>query len=216
MPQHHGLWTVSHKSVISNIAQDGRLKKHGRSRGEFMFCAGCGKQAHETDRYCSFCANPLDVPTTASVSNNPLLAKPTPAPEGFQKPTEYREITFYSDDSCIRVTDTRLMVRNTTYAMSNITSVSVQQTDPSYWGVGLSIGIGCVLLLLAVGTSSWLWGIVGVLILGGAIYGATTLKPDYHLRVSSASGESSAYSSKDKGHVEKLVQSINEAIIHRG
>jgi hypothetical protein len=53
-------------------------------------------------------------------------------------------------------------------------------------------------------------------LLGGGAYWAYSLKPDYHLRISSTGGESTALSSKDKGYVEKLVAAIHEAIIHRG
>jgi hypothetical protein len=129
---------------------------------------------------------------------------------------EEKEITFYSDDRGVRVTNTRLMVPNTTYAMANISSVTTKTVDPSYGWPGLFIllGLGCAVGGFSTGSSPV--GILGILLLGGGAYWAYSLKPDYHLRISSTGGESTALTSRDKGYVENLVAGIHEAIIHRG
>jgi hypothetical protein len=57
------------------------------------------------------------------------------------------EVSFYSDDSGVRVTSARFIVGNTTYAMSNITSVkkSVEDPDPRLPWFCIRIGVLCVL-----------------------------------------------------------------------
>ncbi|MFQ5927976.1 MAG: DUF6232 family protein [Terriglobia bacterium] len=41
-------------------------------------------------------------------------------------------------------------------------------------------------------------------------------RPTHHLRIASASGESSALSSENKNRIDRVIQAINEAIIQRG
>jgi hypothetical protein len=74
----------------------------------------------------------------------------------------------------------------------------------------LLIGIGSQL-----GDSTWLI-LFGVVLLGAGIAWAVLLKPTYHLRVSSASGETEPLSSKDKQYIDHVANALNEALIKRG
>jgi hypothetical protein len=129
---------------------------------------------------------------------------------------EEKEITFYSDDRGVRITNARLMVPNTTYAMANITSVKTDRVGPKYFGAIVTVVLGLVLLWVAGTRGLSQAGILGVVLLGTGIAWGVSLKPDYHLRIFSAAGESSALSAKDKAYIEKVVQAIHEAMIHRG
>jgi len=100
--------------------------------------------------------------------------------------------------------------------MANITSVKTDEVFPSYSGVLVTLLFGLLLVFGGFELTSWYLGISGALIVGAGGYWGWSLEPDYHLRISSAAGESSALSSKDKKYIEKVVRAINEAIIHRG
>jgi hypothetical protein len=100
--------------------------------------------------------------------------------------------------------------------MANITSVSREQDDPSYTGPGLIILIGLVFLLGGIDKADGGFAIFGLAVLALGGYWAYSLEPDYFVRICSAAGESKTLFTKDKTYVEKVVQAINEAIIHRG
>ena len=133
------------------------------------------------------------------------------------------EVSFYSDDQGVRVTNTRLIVDSTTYAMGNITSVSRATHPPSRLG---PIIVGAVSVLFFAqafigGTSVAhkdalpLLGI-GTVVLGGAVLWWIMQKTVYALRVASSSGEATPISSTDRARIDKIVQAVNEAIISRG
>ena len=126
--------------------------------------------------------------------------------------------TIYSDNN-VSVTTTRVMITGTTYALRNITSVKMAMTPANK---------GCAIILLITGACVLLaaFGIMGqnagsgfgalifaVAILAGAIFWLRSLKPTYHVAISSSSGEARALSSGDQGYIAKIVQSINDAIV---
>jgi len=108
------------------------------------------------------------------------------------------------------------MVPNATYAMATILSVTTKRIAPSYGWPGLVILLGVGFILGGFGSGSSPAWVFGIVLLGVGIYWAYSLKADYHLRIASTSGESTALVSKDRAYVEKLVTAIHEAIIHRG
>ena len=132
------------------------------------------------------------------------------------------EETLYSDNS-VSVTTTRVVITGTTYALRNITSVKMVKTIPS---------IGCAVMLLILG-GIFLVGSLGMaadssqrdkapaifaFLLGVGIAAAVILwllkrRHSYHVAIASASGEGHALTSKDKDYIEKIVASINEAIV---
>ena len=54
---------------------------------------------------------------------------------------------------------------------------------------------------------------MGGALIGGAILWMCSAKTMYHVGLSSASGEIHALSSKNKAYIERVVLSINEAIV---
>jgi hypothetical protein len=118
------------------------------------------------------------------------------------------EKTFFQYED-VTVTNARFMVAKQTFAMSNITSVQASQKDPSR--------LGPIILLVIAGfcLMGGVW--VGVLLLGGAgILWWVAEKPTYHVMLTTAGGESSALSSKQREYIEKVVQALNDAIVARG
>jgi hypothetical protein len=127
------------------------------------------------------------------------------------------EINFYSDDGGVRVTSSRLIIGQTTYAMLNITSVSCAAQPPSRIGPLFFLIIGALSLVGGL-TASQMGGLAGY---GVALFAIGGLwwkmqKTKYHLRIASASGEANAVTSKDKRRVDGIIQAVNEAIIGRG
>jgi hypothetical protein len=130
--------------------------------------------------------------------------------------TPQQEIGFYSDDHGVRVTNTRFIVGNVTYAMGNITSVK-KSTEPPHRGLAmLLIAIGIASLLFAASDKNagiFVLGVVLVLV-GGVMWRGA--RPTYGILIASASGESTPLTSRNKERIEKIIQAVNEAIIHRG
>jgi hypothetical protein len=68
-------------------------------------------------------------------------------------------------------------------------------------------------------TSQLVGGVIGLLGIIGIVGGITLMvraKPTYVVRIGSASGEANALASKDRDHIQKIVDAMNEAIIKRG
>jgi hypothetical protein len=133
-------------------------------------------------------------------------------------PVEPSEEIFFSDNSVI-VTNMRLVVGGTTYALRNITSVAMLFTPPRLVKPILLLIVGLMILLAAfmplnenAPAPIGVYILAGVMI-GGAILWMCSTKTNYHVGLSSASGEIHALTSKNKTYVERVVSSINEAIV---
>lgn len=119
------------------------------------------------------------------------------------------ETTFYKDINVI-VTQSRYVTQSKTYAMRNISSVHVFEIIKSRKFPLILIVIG-ILLLFSGDTR-----IVGIIL---AVVGAVILfvtKNEYAVRISTNSGEANSIISKDKIYIQKIVNALNQAIIHRG
>lgn len=117
----------------------------------------------------------------------------------------------FLNDRGVSVSNSRMMYEGQTYAMSGITSVKSFEKKPSRTGPIILIVIG--VFMLAAGKSA----IIGALFfLGGGIAWWVAQKSDYSVLLTSASGEAKAYNSKDGDFVGKIVNAVNEAIVHRG
>lgn len=124
-------------------------------------------------------------------------------------------------DQLVTITTSRVIVRGTTYALRNITSVRALLT-PANTGCAVALIILGVVIafcgLTGALTNSGAGAVVTGLLFAGAIVVAgvlwmRSLKPTYHLLLASASGETSALSSQDPGYINHLVGCINEAIV---
>ena len=129
-----------------------------------------------------------------------------------------QELSIYQDDS-IHITNLRAILQGKTYAMANITSVSLH-TKLGNKAPGVLLGIlGGVLSLIgafadeSVRGCSLVFGLP-MLIIGIAI--AISATDTYWVRIGSASGEANALESKDRDYTMKIVNAMNQAIVQRG
>lgn len=122
------------------------------------------------------------------------------------------ETEFYKSGN-VSITNSRFMVGSTTYAMNGVTSVKRSQTEPSKAG---AVILGIVGALMIFAAATLMFKAAGVVIIILAIFWFKSIKCEYHVFLNSASGESQALSSKDKKFIDDVINSLNEAIIHRG
>jgi len=125
------------------------------------------------------------------------------------------ETSFYTDQQGVRVTDKRVIVGDTTYALANITSVSTTIEKPSLTGPILCIGLGILSFLGLVSGDNGILPIFGIFLLLIGVVWYRGCRPRWHLRIASASGESTPLQSTDQRWISSIAQAINEAMIHR-
>ncbi|MGH9432275.1 MAG: DUF6232 family protein [Terriglobia bacterium] len=132
-------------------------------------------------------------------------------------PENGKEVTFYSDSKGVRVTNTRLIVRNTTYAMAVIASVRANVKKPKNRGSSILWGTGFALVGLLFVYKSFPYPGIFCLALAALLGLLTALRqPTYVVRVTSASGDGEPIEDRSRLYCEQVVEAINQAIIHRG
>lgn len=117
------------------------------------------------------------------------------------------EKTFFEHES-VKVTNARFLVDGQTFAMSNITSVSTAQDDPSRFGPIIVMIIG-----FAMCASNVVAGLIVAAI--GALWWWKQ-KSTYHVMLRTAGGETKALTSSQEDYVRKVIEALNDAIVHRG
>jgi hypothetical protein len=121
-------------------------------------------------------------------------------------------------DATIHVTNLRAMLQGRTYAMANVTSVSMY-TAPGKPIPGYVLAVVGALFLFAgfgEGEGAGCAAFLGVVLLVTGILYAISQKNVYWVRIGSASGETNALSSRDRDYIEKIVAAMNDAIVMRG
>lgn len=121
-------------------------------------------------------------------------------------------------DANIRITNLRAMLQGKTYAMANVTSVSMF-TEFAKRGPGIILAaLGGFAVLVGFGAREEMSCVlpVGVLMLALGVIVALTAKNVYWVRIGSASGETNALSSKDYAYIDRIVRAMNDAIVRRG
>ena len=126
------------------------------------------------------------------------------------------EQTFYSDEAGVRITGTRAIFYNTTYSMANIASIRTVKIPPKRTGAIWTIIIGVGLSIIGFSIDLSILTIVGVVILLLGILWVWKASGEYHIMITSSSGEASALKSKDRDYISRIAQAMNEAIISRG
>jgi hypothetical protein len=125
------------------------------------------------------------------------------------------DTSFYSDQRGIRVTDKRVIIRNKTYVLANISSVSSSIQKPDLFGPIVTIIVGVGLLIGGIVGQSGLaafWGVVGGV---AGYFWYRSCKPIWRLRIASTSGESTPLRSINEEWIKDICRAINEAIVHR-
>ena len=163
-------------------------------------CKECNESVSTEAAACPHCGAPQQRPVP------PMLPFPP------------KEETFYSDNA-VAVTNTRIIIWGTTYALRNITSVKMTFTPPRIVKPILLLIVGLIILLAAfMSFNGNTPAPIGVYIIAGAMIGGAILWilsaiTMYHVGLSSASGEIHALTSKNKAYIERVVLSINKAIV---
>jgi hypothetical protein len=122
------------------------------------------------------------------------------------------EETCYLDEGGIRVTNARFLANGQTYVMGGITSIKSHSVPPNTKTAWIMVGIGVLLLFALSGAAK----LAGIVLAGLGVWWMISLKDTVFVLLSSSSGEVEAYSSTDKAFIERVIEALNTAIIHRG
>ena len=118
-----------------------------------------------------------------------------------------REKVFLAEDG-VRITSTRAILGGKTYALRNISSVSLEEIPADTATANAMILWGLILSLCTCGLTLIL-SIIGAVMLSNA-------KPSYAVRLASNAGEHHALISNDQEQIEAIVKAIEEAMIAYG
>lgn len=129
----------------------------------------------------------------------------------------------FLNENNLYVSNTKVILRGTTYATANITSVAKRFTPASKGCAVLLILFGVGALISAFAAMTSVGGgdgggvvVMGVAALAAGVFWLQSLKPTFHVFVASASAEREGLSSKDESLVDRITTAINDAITYRG
>lgn len=113
------------------------------------------------------------------------------------------------------VTSARIMLNGTTYALRNVTSVTMRSIPPSVVGWFLLGGLILLIALSSAAAKSWSVALFFALIGGLIIWAASTKQTAYVVAMSTSAGQIDALRSTDKATIQGIVDAINDAIVHK-
>lgn len=119
------------------------------------------------------------------------------------------EKIFYQDAN-VTVTQSRFVTETTTYAMRNISSVTLYKLTKSRFVQIVLIILG-VLTMLADDLK-----FLGLLIIAAGILWLYKTKDEYSVRITSNAGESDGFISHDRQVVSTIVDAVNQAMAYQG
>lgn len=122
------------------------------------------------------------------------------------------EHEFFKDDEVL-VTQSRFICDGKTYAIRNISSVTMFTKAGEYNAFVIILLIGFSIVMMFAGSNMFFIIPLPIIILY-IIFGRS--KNEYVVKINSNSGESNALVSLDKEYVESVVNALNESIIFRG
>jgi hypothetical protein len=118
------------------------------------------------------------------------------------------EEKIFLDEKGVKVTSARFITFGKTHSMSGVTAVSSFVINPNRKGPIILAVVG--LLAFFIG---WIYAII---IIGLAAAWWFTQKKKYVVSLSSASGSEDALTNLDQNFIFRVVDALNEAIVHRG
>ena len=125
---------------------------------------------------------------------------------------EFEEKDFFKDSNVL-ITQSRFVCLDKTYAMRNISSVSIGTIRGRI--SGWLIIFLFLAIIIAFANDSFVFGVIFVLFLFLYMYFGQP-KDKYIVRINSNSGEVNALESLNKEYIQKVVDALNNAIIYRG
>ncbi len=133
-----------------------------------------------------------------------------------------QEHVFLQGDG-IYVSNTKVILRGTTYSTANITSVQKRFTPASKGCAYLFVAFFAFATLGSLGTfgsgnagEAVVMLLVSAALLAAGIAWLRSLKPTYHVVLASSSGEREGMSSKDNDLIDRVIGAITDAITARG
>ena len=117
------------------------------------------------------------------------------------------EKTFFEYED-VKVTNARFVTGGQTYAMNNVTSVKTHKQTPSRL-----VGVLVLIVGFGVAVSNW---VISIIIMAASAYYLYQQKTTYHVMLTTSGGETSALKTHQIEYITKVVNALNEAIVHRG
>ena len=118
------------------------------------------------------------------------------------------EKTFFQHGR-VTITSSRFTIDSQTFAMSDITSVKASIVEPRRLGPIVLIVLGVIALAFQMFITAFFFGGIGAL----WFYSQKII---YHIMLTTADGETSAFKSERRQYVQQVVQALNDAIVARG
>jgi hypothetical protein len=132
------------------------------------------------------------------------------------------EEQIFFDSKDIKITNTRFVALNQTYAMSSVNSVKVTKNDITA-SIKMPIIIGIIGLIflfnnLSNSLSNYAGYVFPILMLTWATFWFKSVKTQYEFIIvlRTSSGEMSALKSTDEMHIKSVEDALIQAIVHRG
>lgn len=122
-----------------------------------------------------------------------------------------QEEKVFHRDSNVTVTQSRFIANGRTYAMRNISSVTISEIERSKKLPMAILIVGCLMAIFNENVR-----ILGVIVAVGSFVWMVMMKNDYAVRISTNAGETNSLTSRHKDYIQKVVNSLNDAIIYRG
>lgn len=133
------------------------------------------------------------------------------------------EEPIYDDGQVVRISKQRAVFGGNTYAMSQVSAVSLQTVPPSRGGAVTMIVVGSLLMLLGGGmglAESVFGGVVfggsGVALLIAGIVMYEQAKPSYVIVLSTSGGQVQALAAPTLPQLQPVHDALQEALIQRG
>ncbi|MBI4202566.1 MAG: hypothetical protein HY532_05580 [Chloroflexi bacterium] len=116
------------------------------------------------------------------------------------------EKVLYSDRMGNRITNSRATFGLRNYALAEISSAELHRIPPNRKAPIIMVIVGIPTIFV----------LVGFFLLFAGISRLIKDKGSFALRITTPSGTTTAFSSKDRVYIEKLVQATRDAIVARG